>query len=297
MSKRGDEEMNPGRGKKREGFWADAGKRLKRNKAAMLGLVMVILFILVAMLAPLLAPYQPEQIDLFSVLTPPSREHWLGTDYYGRDLLSRIIYGTRISLAVGLTVQLISLTIGTLLGSLAGYYGGKVDLVIMRIVDIVLSFPSLLLIIAIMVALGPSIFNVFLALGLVSWTRTARIMRSEFIVTRERDYVKAARAIGNNHFRIMFKHILPNCLAPLIITFTMGIANAIMMEASLSFLGLGAQEPTPSWGSIINNGLQYLRTAPWYSLFPGLAIAYTVLGFNLLGDGLRDALDPKMKDV
>ena len=276
-------------------LWEDAWKRLKRNKAAMVGLVMVILFISIAIVAPFISPYDPNKIDLTSVLQPPSAEHWLGTDYYGRDLTSRIIHGSRISLSVGIIVQVIALTIGTFMGSLAGYYGGKVDMIIMRIVDIVMSFPSLLLTIAIMVALGPSLYNVFLALGVVWWTRTARIIRSEFMRHREREYVEAAKALGHNDFVIMYKHILPNCMAPLIISFTMGIASSIMAEASLSFLGLGAQEPTPSWGSIINNGLQYLRTKPWYSLFPGMAIAYTVLGFNLLGDGLRDALDPKMK--
>ncbi|MGM0438719.1 MAG: ABC transporter permease [Bacillota bacterium] len=283
------------RDKKPKSLWQDTWKRLKRNKAAMVGLVMVIVFILIAIFAPFLAPYDPNEIDLTSVLKAPSGDHWLGTDYYGRDLTSRIIYGSRISLSVGIIVQTIALTIGTLMGSLAGYYGGKVDMFIMRIVDIVMSFPSLLLTIAIMVALGPSLYNVFLALGVVWWTRTARIIRSEFMRNREKEYVDAARALGNNDFVIMYKHILPNCMAPLIISFTMGIASSIMAEASLSFLGLGAQEPTPSWGSIINNGLQYLRTKPWYSLFPGLAIAYTVLGFNLLGDGLRDALDPRMK--
>lgn len=289
--------MSPAVEKKGQSLWDDAWKRLKRNRAAMIGLFMVLVFIIVAIIAPLLAPYPADEIDLFNVLKSPSSEHWLGTDFYGRDLLSRIIFGTRISLSVGIIVQVISLTIGTFFGSLAGYYGGKIDMVIMRLVDIVMSFPYLLLVIAIMVSLGPSLYNVFLALGIVSWTRVARIIRSEFMRHRERDYVQAARAIGNNDFKIIFKHILPNCLAPLIITFTMGIATAIMSEASLSFLGLGAQEPMPSWGSIINNGLKYLRTAPWYSLFPGLAIAYTVLAFNLLGDGLRDALDPKMKDA
>jgi len=282
--------------KRGESLWRNARKKLKRNKVAMIGLIMVVIFIAVAVFAPLIAPYDPNEIDLFSVLKEPSLTHWLGTDYYGRDLFSRIVFGSRISLSVGIIVQVISLTIGTIMGSLAGYYGGKVDMFIMRIVDIVMSFPSLLFTIAIMVALGPSLYNVFIALGVVWWTRTARIVRSEFMRNRERDYVDAARALGNNDFKIMYKHILPNCMAPIIISFTMGIATSIMSEASLSFLGLGAQEPTPSWGSIINNGLQYLRVAPWYSLFPGLAIAYTVLGFNLLGDGLRDALDPKMKE-
>lgn len=281
--------------KDNHGLWYDSWRRLKRNKAAMLGLIMAGVFILIAIFAPVFAPYPPNEIDLLSVLETPSRTHWLGTDYYGRDLLSRIIFGSRISISVGVIVQVISLSIGTLMGSLAGYYGGKVDMFIMRIVDIFMSFPSLLFTIAIMVALGPGLYNVFIALGVIWWTRTARIVRSEFMRHKEREYVEAARAIGHNDFKIMYKHILPNCLAPLIITFTMGIATAIMAEASLSFLGLGAQEPMPSWGSMVNNGLQYLRTAPWYSLFPGLAIAYTVLSFNLLGDGLRDALDPKME--
>lgn len=281
---------------KHRGLWYDTWKRIKKNKAALLGLIMVSIFILVAIFAPLLAPYDPNEINLAAILKEPSAEYWLGTDYYGRDLLSRIIYGSRISISVGVIVQLVSISIGTFMGSLAGYYGGKVDMIIMRMVDIVMSFPSLLLTIAIMVALGPGLYNVFLALGAVWWTRTARIIRSEFMQHREKEYVEAARALGNNDFIIMYKHILPNCLAPIIITFTMGVASAIMAEASLSFLGLGAQEPTPSWGSIINNGLQYLRTKPWYSLFPGLAIAYTVLAFNLFGDGLRDALDPKMKN-
>ncbi|MFW5790986.1 MAG: ABC transporter permease [Bacillota bacterium] len=282
--------------KKRDihGLWYDSWRRLKRNKAAMIGLIMAVVFILVAIFAPVFAPYPPNEIDLLSVLESPSSTHLLGTDYYGRDLLSRIIYGSRISISVGVIVQVISLTIGTLMGSLAGYYGGKIDMFIMRIVDIFMSFPSLLFTIAIMVALGPGLYNIFIALGVIWWTRTARIVRSEFMRHKEREYVEAARAIGLNDFKIMYKHILPNCLAPLIITFTMGIATAIMAEASLSFLGLGAQEPLPSWGSMVNNGLQYLRSAPWYSLFPGMAIAYTVLSFNLLGDGLRDALDPKM---
>ncbi|MGM0414851.1 MAG: ABC transporter permease [Bacillota bacterium] len=280
--------------KDNHGLWYDSWRRLKRNKAAMLGLIMAGIFILIAIFAPVFAPYPPNEINLLSVLESPSSTHLLGTDYYGRDLLSRIIYGSRISISVGVIVQVISLTIGTLMGSLAGYYGGKIDMFIMRIVDIFMSFPSLLFTIAIMVALGPGLYNVFIALGVIWWTRTARIVRSEFIRHKEREYVEAARAIGHNDFKIMYKHILPNCLAPLIITFTMGIATAIMAEASLSFLGLGAQEPMPSWGSMVNNGLQYLRSAPWYSLFPGMAIAYTVLSFNLLGDGLRDALDPKM---
>jgi peptide/nickel transport system permease protein/oligopeptide transport system permease protein len=287
---------NGNKNQKGQSLWQDAWKRLKRNNAAMIGLVMVILFVIVAITAPLLAPQDPYEIDLGSVLQEPSLQHWLGTDYYGRDLMSRVIYGSRISLSVGIIVQVIALSIGTLMGSLAGYYGGKIDMFIMRIVDIVMSFPSLLLTIAIMVALGPSLYTVFFALGIVWWTRTARIVRSEFMRHREREYVEAAKALGHKDFSIMYKHILPNCLAPLIISFTMGIASSIMAEAGLSFLGLGAQEPMASWGSIINNGLQYLRTAPWYSFFPGLAIAYTVLGFNLLGDGLRDAMDPKMQD-
>lgn len=277
-------------------LWQDAWKRLKRNPTAMFGLGLIIFLGLVALLAKWLAPYDPVSIDLMANLQPPSKAHWFGTDYFGRDILSRIIYGAQISMTVGFVVQFISLVIGVALGAVAGYFGGKVDNIIMRFTDIVMSFPDLLFIIGVRVALGPGIWNVFLAMSVVGWTGKARIVRGQILAVREMEYIEAARALGAKHFKIIWKHILPNTMAPMIVSVTMGVAGAIMSEAGLSFLGLGVQEPIPSWGSIINEGLSYLRVAPWYTLFPGIAIALTVLGFNLLGDGLRDALDPRLKN-
>ncbi len=276
-------------------LWYDSWQRLKKNPTAMFGLFLIIFLGFVAIFAPLLAPYDPNKISLRENVDPPSRAHWFGTDYYGRDILSRIIYGSRISMTVGFVVQFITLVIGVTLGAVAGYFGGKVDMLIMRFTDVIMSFPGLLLIIAMRVALGPGLFNVFIALSVVGWTGKARLVRSQVLAIREQDFVEAARALGVKTHRIIIRHILPNCIAPMIVSVTMGIAGAIMSEAGLSFLGLGVQKPIPSWGSIINEGLQYIRVAPWYTLFPGFAIALTVLGFNLLGDGLRDALDPRLK--
>ncbi|MCK4257586.1 MAG: ABC transporter permease [Halanaerobiales bacterium] len=278
------------------GLWYDAWMRLKKNPTAMFGLALIIGLALIAIFAPLLAPYDPVQINLLESVKPPSKAHWFGTDYYGRDILSRIIYGARISMTVGFVVEFITLVIGMTLGALAGYFGGKVDMLIMRFTDIVMAFPGLLFIIAVRVALGPGLFNVFLAMSVAGWTGKARIIRSQVLSLREKEFVESARALGAKTHSVILKHILPNCMAPMIVSVTMGVAGAIMAEAGLSFLGLGVQEPIPSWGSIINEGLSYLRTAPWYTLFPGFAIALTVLGFNLLGDGLRDALDPRMKN-
>lgn len=220
---------------------------------------------------------------------------WLGTDNFGRDILTRIIYGARISIEVGFIASTLSLLIGTMLGLLAGYYGRWVDTIIMRLTDIMFGFPALLFLIGITAAFEPSLTVVFFAIGFVSWPSMARVVRGQVLSVKELEYVQAAQVLGLNDLRILFRHILPNCLAPVIVAYTMGIAGAIMAEASLSFLGLGAQPPTPSWGAMINYGKDFLRVAPWMSIYPGIAIAITVLGFNLLGDGLRDALDPKMK--
>lgn len=277
-------------------LWNDAWKRLKKNPTAMFGLYIIIFLGIVAIFAPILAPYDPIEINLIETVKGPTKAHWFGTDYYGRDILSRIIYGTRISMTVGFVVQFITMVIGVTLGALAGYFGGKVDNLIMRFTDIVMSFPDLLFIIGVRVALGPGIMNVFLAMSIVGWTGKARIVRSQVLAVREMEFVEAARAMGARTSRVILRHVLPNCMAPMIVSVTMGVAGAIMSEAGLSFLGLGVQEPIPSWGSIVYEGLTYLRTAPWYTLFPGLAIALTVLGFNLLGDGLRDALDPRLKN-
>jgi len=277
------------------GLWVETWRRLKRDKAAMFGLVIVGLLVLLGIFAPLLAPQDPFKVNLEIRLLPPGIDHLLGTDHFGRDILSRIIFGARISLEVGIISSTISLLLGMLFGTIAGYYGGWIDNVIMRITDIMFGFPVLLFLIGIMAAFEPNLTTVFFAIGFVSWPRMARIMRGQVLSVKENDYVMANVALGQRDFPLILRHIVPNCLAPVIVAFTMGIASAIMAEASLSFLGLGAQPPTPSWGSMVNLGKDYLRSAPWLTLFPGIAIGLTVLGFNLFGDGLRDALDPTME--
>ncbi len=222
--------------------------------------------------------------------------YWLGTDNFGRDVFSRLLYGARISLFVGFSASTLSLLLGLFLGAVAGYYGGWWETIIMRFTDIMFGFPTLLFLIGITAAFEPSLSVVFFAIGFVSWPGMARLMRGQVVSVKNSEYVKAARALGFSRRRILWRHVVPNCLAPVIVTYTLGIAGAIMAEASLSFLGLGAQPPTPSWGAMINAGKDFLRLAPWISMIPGVAIAITVLGFNLLGDGLRDALDPTMKD-
>lgn len=276
-------------------LYYDAWLRLKRNKAAMVGLFFVILLVVVAIFAEVIAPHDPYIQDLEYRLKPPTAQHLLGTDDYGRDILSRIIYGARVSLMVGVISEGIALIIGVLLGAIAGYYGGKVDNIIMRLCDIMFAFPELLFCIGIMFALGPGIYNVFIAIGFVGWAGYARLVRGQILSLKKMEFVEAAHASGAKDFRIIFKHILPNTLAPIIVMLTLSIPGAIMSEASLSFLGLGAQPPMASWGSMIFDGRSYLRTFPWFSITPGIAIMLTVLGFNLFGDGLRDALDPRLK--
>ncbi len=279
-----------------EGLYLDAWRRLRRNRLAMAGLVVIIVLMLVAVSAPYIAPYDPYKQSLDDQLKPPSREYPLGTDDLGRDIASRIIYGSRISLSVGFVAEAISLAIGVTLGAISGYFGGGVDNVIMRITDMMFAFPDLLFAIAIMFALGPGIYNVFIALGIVGWAGMARLVRGQVLAVRGREFVEAAKAVGESDLRIIAKHVLPNCLAPIIVSVTLGIPGAIMAEAGLSFLGLGAQPPTPSWGQMISIGKGYLRFAPWFSVYPGLAIMITVLAFNLFGDGLRDALDPRLRE-
>jgi peptide/nickel transport system permease protein len=251
--------------------------------------------VLLAIFAPLIAPADPLAIDYAHPAAPPGAGgHLLGTDAVGRDILARLIYGTRISLQVGLVAVGIAATLGTTVGLAAGYYGGWVDSVLMRTVDVFLAFPVIVLAIGIIAVLGPSLGNVVIALGLVAWTTYARVVRGQVLVLRELDFVHAARAMGVGDWRLLTRHILPNTLAPIIVLATVGMATAIIAEAALSFLGLGVQPPTPSWGTMLNEGRGFLRTAPHISTFPGLAIMLTVLGFNFLGDGLRDALDPRL---
>jgi ABC-type dipeptide/oligopeptide/nickel transport system permease subunit len=272
-----------------------ATKHLRRDARAWFGVLVVLLMVVSAIAAPVFARHDPTAIDLVNQLSPPSASHWMGTDIQGRDVWARLIYGARISLSVGLVSQGIALTLGLVLGLIAGFYGRWVDELVMRLADVTLAFPTLLLLIALVAALQPSLTVVFLTIGLVGWAGMARLVRGQVLVVRELEYVQAMRALGARDWRIIAAHVLPAIIAPVVIAATLGVAAAIMAEASLSFLGLGVQPPTPSWGSMIADGrdLSQLRGAPWTSVFPGLAIGLTVLGFNLLGDALRDALDPR----
>ena len=265
------------------------------NPLAKIGLLIILLLFITALLASSLAPYSPLSQQLDKRLKTPSWKHPLGLDEYGRDILSRIIYGSRISLYIGIIVVFISFIIGLTLGLIAGYEGGWVDELIMRITDILLAFPGILLAIALMAILGPSLNNVILALCLIGWISYARLVRGQVLKIKEMPYVMAARAIGAGKISILLRHILPNIISPIIIQATLGIAGVIISEASLSFLGLGVQEGVPSWGAMLNGGRNYMIEAPHLTLFPGLAIMIVVLGFNFVGDGLRDALDPRMK--
>ncbi|MDD3802264.1 MAG: ABC transporter permease [Desulfuromonas sp.] len=271
-------------------------RRLPRNRMTLAGLLLVGLMCLLALLAPLL-PGDPGAVDIGRQLLPPGPDAWLGTDDLGRDVLTRIAYGARISLLVGLVAVGIATLIGILLGALAGYYGGWVDILIMRFVDIMLCFPSFFLILAVIAFLEPSIWNIMAIIGLTGWMGVARLVRAEFLSLRQRDFVLAVRSLGASDSRIIFRHILPNALSPVLVSATLGVAGAILTESSLSFLGIGVQPPTPSWGNMLITGKQTLGTAWWLSLFPGLAILLTVLGYNLLGEGLRDLFDPRSGDA
>jgi peptide/nickel transport system permease protein len=277
--------------RKRE-FWA----RFQRNKMAMVGLAMVATMFAVSLAAPWLAPYDPGEIDLQAVLMPPSAEHPLGTDTLGRDVLSRIIYGAQVSLKVGFVAVGLATLIGLIIGATAGFYGGWVDFWLMRLVDLMLCFPSFFLILAVIAILEPSIWNIMVVIGLTSWMGVARLVRAEFLSLREREFVVAAKALGASDLRLMARHMLPNALAPVMVSATLGVAGAILTESALSFLGLGVQPPTPSWGNILTAGKDNIEIAWWLSLFPGLAILLTVMSYNLLGEGIREAIDPRLKD-
>lgn len=269
--------------------------RLRRDPRAVVGLTVAAALVLLAVTAPAIARYDPARIDLIHQLERPSLSHWMGTDFQGRDVWARVIFGARISLTVGLVSQAIALALGVVLGLVAGFYGRWVDEGLMRAADITLAFPTLLLLIALAAALRPSLGTVVMTIGVVGWAAMARLVRGQVLVLRDAEFVQAARALGARDRRILSRHLLPNAIAPVIIAATLGIAGAIMAEAALSFLGLGVQPPTPSWGSMIADArdLSQLRYAPWTSVFPGLAIGAAVLGFNVLGDALRDALDPR----
>jgi len=261
----------------------------------MIGLTLILLLLLTALAADFIAPQGIDEQDLRKGFIPPGREFLLGTDEFGRDVLSRIIHGSRVSLKVGIIATTISSLFGVSLGAIAGYFGGKIDYIIQAMVDISWAFPTVLMTIFLVAVLGPGLVNVMIAVGLVYWGGYARVVRGQVLSLREWEFVTAAHAIGAGDLRIMIRHILPNVLAPVIVMFTLMMGDAILIEATLSFLGMGAQPPTPSWGSILAAGRTYLALAPWVTIFPGIAIMLTVLGFNLLGDGIRDATDPRLK--
>ena len=272
-------------------FW----KRFRKNQLALLGGVIVLVLFVVAMFAPWISPYDPGQIEIKRVLEEPSAKHLLGTDSLGRDVLSRMVWGSRISLLVGFVAVGIATLIGVFLGSLAGFYGRWTDNLIMRFVDIMLCFPTFFLILAVIAFLEPSIWNIMIVIGVTGWMGVARLVRAEFLSLKERDYAVAEKALGAKNFRIIFRHILPNALAPVLVSATLGVAGAILTESALSFLGIGVQPPTPSWGNILTAGKDNIEIAWWLSLYPGLAILITVLGYNLLGEGIRDSIDPRLK--
>lgn len=270
-------------------------QRLRRNRMAMLGGGIVLLMFLLAVLAPMTGK-DPGAIDIAHRLEPPSWNYLLGTDDLGRDVLTRILYGARISLLVGFVAVGIATSIGIFLGAIAGYYGKWIDATLMRFVDIMLCFPTFFLILAVIAFLEPSIWNIMIIIGLTGWMGVTRLIRAEFLSLRERDFVQAARALGASDRRIIFRHLLPNALSPVLVSATLGVAGAILTESALSFLGIGVQPPTPSWGNMLITGKQTLGTAWWLSAFPGVAILLTVLGYNLLGEGIRDALDPRIRE-
>ena len=282
---------------KKRSQWREVWRMLKKNKMALLGLGILVILVLLALFADVIADYDTVVIkqNLANRLKGPSAEHWLGTDEFGRDIFARLIHGARVSLKVGIIAVGISIVLGGILGALAGFYGGKIDNIIMRVMDVFLAVPSILLAIGIVSALGPTILNLMVAISISSVPSYARIVRASVLSIRDQEFVEAARAIGANNARIIFRHIIPNSLAPVIVQGTLGVASAILSTAGLSYIGLGIQPPAPEWGSMLSGGRQYLRYAWWVTTFPGVAIMITILSLNLLGDGLRDALDPRLK--
>jgi len=267
----------------------------RQNKLAMVGTVLVAFFILIAIFAPLIAPYDPIEVDLSRTLLPPSSEHIFGTDQFGRDIFSRVVYGARIEVGIILLVTVISGTIGLAVGITAGYFGGVIDDVLMRITDVFLSFPNLILAMALSAMLGRGVFNAIIAISLVGWTIIARLARAESMKIKSLPYIEAIRALGASNIRILLLHILPMCMSPVLVQLSLRMGSIILTAAGLGFLGLGAQPPTPEWGAIVSDGRSYLVEQWWISTFPGLFIAMVVLGFNLLGDGIRDMMDPRIR--
>jgi len=277
------------------GELADLWRRLRRNRAAMAGAGIVAVFVLLALLAPVLVPFSPVQGDFGDRLQAPSRTHWLGTDELGRDVLSRIIFGARVSLQIQVVAVMLALVVGVTLGAVGGYLGGRMDNLIMRCMDVLLAFPSIFLALGIIAALGTGLVNLMIAAGISSIPAFARIVRGSVLSLKEREFVEAARALGGGGARILLRHLLPNCLAPVIVQATLRMATVLLTASGLSFLGLGVQPPTPEWGAMLSNARSYLIVAPHVATIPGLAIMVVVFGFNLFGDGLRDTLDPRLR--
>ncbi|WP_448786707.1 ABC transporter permease [Brucella intermedia] len=277
-------------------FLRDTVRIFRRNRMAMTGLIIIVVLVLTAVFAPYISPHDPYRVDMNEQFLSPSLTHWLGTDNFGRDVLTRILYGARISLVVGIVPSFISLIIGAIMGIVSGYYGGRIDFTIMRLADMMIAFPSLLLAMVVMYTLGANLFNIFIALSLVGWASVARVVRSQTLALKEKEFIEAARANGSKKTTIMFRHLFPNVVPTLIVLFSLSIPEAIMWELSLSFLGVGVQPPEASWGLLVAKGKEYLFAAPLVAIMPGVAILITVLAFNFIGDGMRDALDPYMKD-
>jgi peptide/nickel transport system permease protein len=282
-------------GRRQRGLWGDALRRLARNRGATAGGVVFLLVMLLALAAPLVAPHDPVRFNVVASLEPPGSRHWLGTDQFGRDVLSRIIYGSRVSVAMGLVAVAISVGGGSILGLLAGFYRGLVDLLVMRLVDVMLAFPGILLALVIIAVLGPDLGSAMVAVGISGMPLFIRVVRGSTLTVRELHYVEAAQATGGGDLRVLVRHVLPNVLTPIIVLVTLGIPSAIVAGAALSFLGLGIKPPTPDWGEMLSRGRAFMGTAWWLTTFPGLAIALVVVAINRFGDGLRDALDPRMK--
>ena len=280
--------------KAHQAFWGIFRYKFSKNSFAIAGAITVVLLFVVAIFAPIIAPFDPAAIDTKKLFEPPSLTHLCGTDDLGRDVFSRMIYGSRISLTVGFVAIGIATVIGVVIGAIAGYFGGRVDGFLMRFVDLMLTIPTFFLILAVIAALEPSIYNIMIVIGITSWPHVARLVRAEFLALKKRDFVAAAQALGVSDRLIIFRHILPNAMAPVLVSATLGIAGAILTESALSFLGIGVQPPTPSWGNILTLGKANIEYAWWLSVFPGIAIMVTVLGYNFLGEGIRDALDPRV---
>lgn len=277
-------------------YWQDAWRRLKSNRMAMIGLGFIIFMIMAAIVGPMLSPYSYSDQDLNATYAKPSAEHWFGTDSLGRDMFTRVLFGARISLSVGILAALMCVVVGIVYGGVSGFYGGRVDEIMMRIVDILYTIPTTLAVILLMVLFGEaSIWNVFIAIGALNWVVEARIVRGQILALKEQEYALAAKTIGANKWRILFKHLLPNAMGPIIIAFTLAIPSAIFTEAFLSFLGLGVSAPMASWGVLASEGVRAMKSHPQLIFFPAMAISLTMLAFNFLGDGLRDALDPRLR--